>query len=706
VASPAANQTRHPAVPASGAPARPAPSQPQVDVTAVTTRDEFLLELGQALGGQAGIRPVDSLEAAFESVRSRKRGQVLVLDAREVPEVRAAVDAAHARAPHAVVLVFATDALERPVAAALRGSKVFAVLPTPLDMHKTQAVFGSVIDAALAARAAAHTAHAAHAAPAPADLSIGAFRPQAAAAAAAAADDAGGGKPVTLLLALAGVALALAGGAAWFFVHNRSANQPAATVVPSAQSAAAEAPAAGSAAVLPPAPTADLSIVQGKVDELLEKARQAMRERRYTEPAGDNALLYYRSAAAAAPANGEARDGLSRVAAVLAGRVDDALNAGHFDEAAQTLANFKAAAPTDPRAAALDARLLSAEVSKAFADGNYDRAGALLHQAQQNRSVSADQLAKWRADLARREEDAKVQHLAGLAEDRIHDGRLSDPADDSAKTYLRQLEASAPANATTERVQRELADAYLRKAHDAAAARNQPDEDRWLNEARAVGASAADISSLQRDVASARAKATQVDNDRLAQQARDALRDGRLTDPAQDSAAYYLGQLQANDPNHAAVAQAGHDLAAKLLERARAAAQAGKSPDQDLAQARHWGASPQDISAVQQLAASKAAPAAPDLAALAAKLTPTRTVAPEYPQDALTRQISGSVLLTFTVDASGATRDIEVVQSTPPGVFDRAAITAVHHWRYVPTLFNGAPIAVPTRALVRFELPK
>jgi TonB family protein len=704
VASPAPNQSRHPAALPSGAPAQSPASQPQVDVTAVTTRDEFLLELGQALGGQAGIRPVDSLNAAFQSIVSRKRGQVLVLDAREVPEVRAAVDAAHARAPHAVVLVFATEALEKQVASALKGSKVFAVLPTPLDLHKTQAVFGSVIETALAARAGAQTAPAAHTSSAPAELSIGAFRPQAAAV--AAAEDAGDKKPLTLLLALAAVVLALAGGAAWLFTHGRGTSQPADAAAPMAQTAVPEAPAEGSVATRPPAPTADLSILQGKVDDLLEKARQAMRARHYTEPAGDNALLYYRSAAAADASNGEARDGLSRVAAVLAGRIDDALNAGRFDEAAQTLANFKAAAPTDPRGAAFDARLMSAEFSKALADGNYDRAGALLHQAQQNHSVPTDQLAKWHADLARHQEDAKVQHLAGLAEDRIHDGRLAEPADDSAKAYLHQLEESAPTNATTERVRRDLTSAYLHKAHDAAAARNQADEDHWLNEARAAGAGAADISSFERDVASARAKAAQADNDRLAQQARDALRDGHLTEPAQQSAAYYLGQLQANDPGNAALAQTGHDLAAKLLDRARAAAQAGKSPDQDLTQARHWGASPQDILAVQQLAAPKVNSAAPDLAALAAKLKPTRTSAPEYPQDALNRQISGSVVLAFTVDASGATRDITVVESTPKGVFDRAALNAVRHWRYAPTIFNGAPIAVPTRALVRFELPK
>ena len=38
-----------------------------------------------------------------------------------------------------------------------------------------------------------------------------------------------------------------------------------------------------------------------------------MRERRYTEPAVNSALLYYRSAAQADPGNGEALDGLYRL---------------------------------------------------------------------------------------------------------------------------------------------------------------------------------------------------------------------------------------------------------------------------------------------------------------------------------------------------------------------------------------------------------
>jgi hypothetical protein len=47
-----------------------ASSQPAVDVTALTTRDDFLLELGETLDGQAAVRP-----RGARSFGSRARGE-------------------------------------------------------------------------------------------------------------------------------------------------------------------------------------------------------------------------------------------------------------------------------------------------------------------------------------------------------------------------------------------------------------------------------------------------------------------------------------------------------------------------------------------------------------------------------------------------------------------------------------------------------
>jgi protein TonB len=58
------------------------------------------------------------------------------------------------------------------------------------------------------------------------------------------------------------------------------------------------------------------------------------------------------------------------------------------------------------------------------------------------------------------------------------------------------------------------------------------------------------------------------------------------------------------------------------------------------------------------------------------------------------------------VDSHGGTRDIHVIEATPPGVFDQAAIDAVKHWRYAPMLLEGSAVEVPVTTRVRFELPK
>ncbi|HTL91725.1 MAG TPA: hypothetical protein VL176_05225, partial [Steroidobacteraceae bacterium] len=69
-----------------GGASAPTVAQPTADITAITTHDDFLLELGQTLGGQAAVRPVDSLEAALPAITAGKRGQVLVIDARDVAD--------------------------------------------------------------------------------------------------------------------------------------------------------------------------------------------------------------------------------------------------------------------------------------------------------------------------------------------------------------------------------------------------------------------------------------------------------------------------------------------------------------------------------------------------------------------------------------------------------------------------------------------
>jgi periplasmic protein TonB len=683
------------------------------DLIAITVRDDFLLELGESLGGQAAVHPVDSLAAALAHLNGSKRTPLLAIDSRDVADLRGDVDRAHAQVPHVPVIVFASSDAEKTIAGALKSSNIFAVLPIPVDRRKTAAIIeGALADAA----ARKSTARAPEArsrdageirfeARAPLTPEPAPFVPltRSADSEPPAARKAAIGAAVAIAVA------ALAGGGYWL-MHG-SGSQPAATAAKSGT-----APAAPSAApTAAPEQAAPAPLVQGTLDELLEKARLAMRERRYTEPASNCALLYYRSALGVDPANGEARDGMGRLASLLMSRFDESLGGGRFDEAAAALASLKIASPGDSRLGSLESRLLQAEIAKAFADGNIDRATALIRQAQQSGAIPAGELARWRTELAKHQDESRAKHLGDLFAERLRDGRLVEPANDNAKYYLQQLKELAPSSPVAQHGARDLVAACLRKARDAAVANHASEADRWVAEARAAGMTQAELSAYQRDLASARQRAATAEADRLAQLARDRMQDGHLTDPANDSALYYLTQLKSGFGDQPAVGSVGREFATRLIERATAAAHAGQATamNSDLALAKRWGADPALLQAVQQVltghggrapvqAARSSAPAIP------AGFVPKRIryTAPEYPERALDAHQSGSVTVEFTVDTKGQPRDVRVIEATPAGVFDRAATDAVKRWRYQPAVFDGVPTEIPTRMVIRFEAPK
>ena len=83
-----------------------------------------------------------------------------------------------------------------------------------------------------------------------------------------------------------------------------------------------------------------------------------------------------------------------------------------------------------------------------------------------------------------------------------------------------------------------------------------------------------------------------------------------------------------------------------------------------------------------------------------------RNYAPEYPAGALENGVGGKVVVGYTVDAHGRPRDVHVVQASPPGTFDAAAMNAVSRWRYAPVIVDGKPAAVPAKILIRFDPTK
>jgi len=65
-------------------------------------------------------------------------------------------------------------------------------------------------------------------------------------------------------------------------------------------------------------------------------------------------------------------------------------------------------------------------------------------------------------------------------------------------------------------------------------------------------------------------------------------------------------------------------------------------------------------------------------------IKPIISISPKYPQKAAKDGIEGSVVLQFNITETGAVENVEVVEATPPYVFDKAAVNALKKWKYSP----------------------
>lgn len=68
---------------------------------------------------------------------------------------------------------------------------------------------------------------------------------------------------------------------------------------------------------------------------------------------------------------------------------------------------------------------------------------------------------------------------------------------------------------------------------------------------------------------------------------------------------------------------------------------------------------------------------------------------PIYPKKALWKKICGYVVTSFTVTKEGRVKDIKVIESEPPEIFDKAAIYVVKKYLYNPRKVDGVPVDTP-----------
>jgi protein TonB len=186
-----------------------------------------------------------------------------------------------------------------------------------------------------------------------------------------------------------------------------------------------------------------------------------------------------------------------------------------------------------------------------------------------------------------------------------------------------------------------------------------------------------------------------------------ALGEGRLLTPTDQSAKHYVGVLNRLNVDHDSTKKARTALSLEFLSRAAQSIQA-----LDPQAAGIWideaeallGATDEGVrkarsALTEQLIAMEAAKPIP-----ASSLKIVTYVAPEFPQRASERNITGWVDVEFTVGTDGKTRSIVVTDASHDQMFRREATDAVAKWQFEPRVFMGRPIEQTSFTRIRFKL--
>jgi TonB family protein len=397
---------------------------------------------------------------------------------------------------------------------------------------------------------------------------------------------------------------AIAGGL-WALTHGDRRSAPAAT---------AGMPAADTTAPAPDPRTAVTSLDS----ELLARAAQALAANRLVAPSGDNALELYLQELARNPANAEARSGIAALRERLLARAQKALLEERLDDAAAAIETARRAGADLGRLVLLTAELAKARGQvKASADSAHPRAPPEADGA----SPASD----------------PAERSAALAMQRLQDGRLLEPENDSARFFVQQALKSDPASDAAGRAGEALALALLNAARSALDRKDFKAAAGWLDAADGI-ASATNVDNLRHLLAAAEHQAKAADQ----------------------------GPVAMEQPSR-------EDRAASDSEHANTAPPPASSPN--------------DVIDAGQLVLVK-------------------SVQPDYPLKAREGSIEGWVELEFTVAESGRVTDPAVHAANPRGVFDQAAIKALLQWRYKPVLVDAKPVPRRARIRIRFALAR
>jgi TonB family protein len=451
-----------------------------------------------------------------------------------------------------------------------------------------------------------------------------------------------------------------------------------------------------------------------KVDLLIEKAQQAMLERHYIDPADGSALTLYRSAMLLDPQNGEARQGLQRLAEILFARVQSDLDERKFDGALQALETARSINPTDSRLSALDERIASvraefgpAQILAAINAQSFDRAAQLIDEAARTKSLNTAKLTQLRDELRRKHQEYDVANFVKLIDTRLTQDKLTEPRNDSAVYYLNQARAAGGPAAALQPQAQEINKQLSQTVRTAIEQKRFSDADKLIADLRGYGVPTSTVAGLQHELGVARGQQAAAELPQYGELAQSRLSQGKLIEPDNDSALFYVNQLRATDPKNVSLPRLSNAIQAQILDQARAALDAAQPQKAAalLQSAGTLGGSP-DLDALNvRLAQMKqAATAMPEVAE--ASLTKVKPMTLDYPDGALRKGTEGWVEIAYVIGTDGKVTNIKVLASDPAGVFETAATKAIARVRYQAAMQGGKAIAVSTKLRIAFRMTK
>jgi len=467
----------------------------------------------------------------------------------------------------------------------------------------------------------------------------------------------------------------------------------------------------------PPPGTAANAAAPAALDDAtaqaLEQADAALAGGALLAPPGSNAAELYQRVLAQDPQNARARSGLDRVVNAVLTNAEQAILAGQLDSATRSVEAARALQPDNVRIAFLTAQLgkereraLLTRARAAAASGDVGAALAALDGA--SASQTADPaLSETRRALQRQQVDDRVRELLDNAAQRLQRGALLEPASDNARFYLESARTLAPRDARLARLSQQLRTRLLAEARQGAGRGDAAAVERWLRAAQDAGAEPAEITAIRTQLASNQNAARGNEATRLAALVTQRIGEARLLEPAGDSAAHWLAELQRVEPTGAVTTGARQSLLRAVIAEGRAAVSRGDAgaAARLLGEAETLGASTTELGGLSsELTALRERQRAENSVVGVSALKRTRFVEPDYPRIAREAGIEGWVDLEFVVRSDGTVASARVLGAEPAGTFDDAAVAAVSRWRFEPVLRDGRAVDQRARMRMRFSV--